>query len=82
MNRGNILPFQKIRPGRPATATQTEGPRRLCEVTFEMLIKRGRELTRQTAIAEREGNIRRVERLLREKDQIHRLRKELSDACR
>ena len=47
-----------------------------------MVAKRGRELTEQTAIAEREGDIRRVERLLREKYHLRRLRRELSDACR
>ncbi len=61
---------------------QIERPSLLREATFRMVARRGRELTEQTAIVEREGDIRKVEQLLREKDHLHRLRKELFDDWR
>jgi hypothetical protein len=48
------------------------------ELSFERLVGTGREITRHIALAEREGDIRRVERLLRRKDRIHRLRSKLA----
>jgi uncharacterized membrane protein (DUF106 family) len=52
------------------------------EMTLEEVVERGRELTRRIAEAEAEGNLQRVDMLLREKDRINRMRRELSHAGR
>jgi hypothetical protein len=51
-------------------------------ISFDVLVHIGRELTRQIALAESEGDFQSVDRLLRRKDRLHRLRRELSNAGR
>jgi hypothetical protein len=65
------------------SAIATEADKKLHPgVLYGLLIDIGREITRLTVIAERAGDCMAVESLLREKDRIHRLRRELSDvAC-
>jgi len=82
MNRSDSVPFQSARlTGAIPTAAgaQTSRPQPAAGISFGALVHFGRELTRQIALAESRGDIRKVERLLHKKDQLHRLRRELSD---
>jgi hypothetical protein len=72
MNRNNSVPPRNGKSIPP-----------VCQVTdavlYRALIDIGRDITCLTAIAERQGDYRAVDMLLREKDRIHRLRRELSN---
>ena len=82
MNRSYSAPFQgsKLTGAiRIAAGAEASGPQRAVRISFGALVHLGRDLTPQIALAESTGDFSRVERLLREKDQLHRLRRELSD---
>jgi len=70
MNRSALILRQNRRPNPPSS-----------ETLFAAAVRLGRDITRQIAIAEREGDFETVLHLLREKDRVHRLRGELADAC-
>jgi len=85
MNRSDSVPFQGSRPTeaiRIAAGVETSWPQLAPGISFGALVHLGRDLTRQIALAESTGDFSRVERLLREKDQPHRLRRELSNVPR
>ena len=48
------------------------------ETAFQELLEQGREITRRIAEAAARGDEEAVDRLLREKDRIHRMRRELN----
>ena len=75
MNRSDSVPLRNQKPI-PATCGVTDA------VLHGALVDVGREITRLTVIAERQGDYKTVEFLLREKDRIHRLRRELSNVSR
>ena len=71
MNRSNSLPFRDRKLDPP-----------ICRVTdailYDAVVDLGREITRQTVIAEHEGDYKTVDLLLHEKDRVHLLRRKLS----
>ena len=82
MNRSDSLPFQdsRLTGAIPIPAgVETIGPQPAAGISYDALIHLGRELTRQIAFAESRGDFHKVERLLRKKDQLHKLRRELSN---
>jgi hypothetical protein len=85
MNRSDSLPFQGARLTRAiptAGGVQPSGPQPAAGISFDALVHLGRQLTRQIALAESRGDLRKVERLLHKKDQLHLLRRELSNVSR
>jgi hypothetical protein len=75
MNRSDSLPLRNKKAIPPACGVTDA-------VLYRALIDIGRDITSLTAIAERQGDFRAVDMLLREKDRIHRLRRELSNGTR
>jgi len=85
MNRSDSMPFQGARlTGAIPTAAEVQpsGSQPAARISFGALVHLGRELTRQIALAESRGDFRKVKRLLHKKDQLHQLRRELSDVSR
>ena len=75
MNRGDSPIFRNRKPiADPCRVTDA--------VLYDAVVRLGREITQQTAIAERQGDYQTVEQLLREKNRVHRLRRELSHVSR
>lgn len=78
MHRDNIIPFDEATFGTPTPANARAGfsgfgtdLEKICGAPIRL----GRELTSHTAHAERKGDFEAVERCLRAKDRIHRLKR-------